>query len=601
MDTIRSSLKGLRILIVEDEALIAEVVSDRLIRAGCQVVGTADSGRAAIELATRLRPDMILMDVRLQGPTDGIETAATILQKLPVAIVYLTAHSDQETLQRAKATSGVGYVLKPIHFESLLATIEVAQHRFRMEQRLEERQLTHTAILGSISDAVITADVSGAVQFMNAAAEQLTGWTLDGCQGTSASEVLRIVDRAGTPRKNSIAARALETRTNVTFERGDHLVSRSGRKSPIEGGAAPVIDALGRLVGATVTLRDVSSVRRIESDLRTVAGRLQTVVDTAVDGVLLVDQLGTIVMFNPACVRLFGYAAEEAIGRRIDMLMPSPLAEGRGERVGKGPPENSAPLSFSARPVQARRKDGTTFAAELSLGEAPNDGNPLFVGVVHDTTERRALEAALLDAIGHEQRRLGRDLHDGLGQELVALSLLMAALARNADRARLAIAPDLERAVGVVKHAIRSARGVARGLSPIDGEHGGLIVGLRDLVARLSDLPGPKIRFSAIEAAHLGLTPATTDHLYRIAQEALTNALRHARANSIDVTLDIEPTTVRLKVCDDGNGGPPTDQNGSGLGLRTMRYRAALIGARFKIAPGSPAGTCIVCECPQAA
>jgi PAS domain S-box-containing protein len=600
MNTMYSSLAGLRVLIVEDEALISEVVRDRLERVGCKVVGIADDGMAAIEAAVRLRPDLILMDVRLAGPVDGIEAAAAIGEKLPVAIVFLTAHSDEATLQRAKATSGVGFVLKPIHFESLLVAMELALHRLRAERKLEDRQLTHAAILGSISDGVITTDVEGQVQFINPVAERLTGWNVADAQGNPLPAVLRLVDGSGRARKIHRGLRALKSKSDVTLDRDAVLVSRSGRRVPIEGGAAPVIDGLGRLVGATVTFRDVSNMRRIESDLRTLAGRLQTVVDTAGDGVLLVDERGTIVLFNPACVRLFGYTAEEAIGRRIDLLMPSPLAEGAIEETHESSGDYRTPLSVHARPIRARRKDGTTFSAELSLGEFPNEGSPLFVGVVHDATERRQLEAALLDAIGHEQRRLGRDLHDGLGQELVALSLLLAALARNALEARLQIAPDLERAVTVVKHAIQTTRGVARGLSPIDSAAGGLIGGLRDLVARLGDLPGPKIRFSAIEAAQLGLTPASTDHLYRIAQEALTNALRHAGANHIDVTLDVEPTTVRLEVCDDGNGGRLSDGNASGLGLKTMRYRAALIGARFNITQGAP-GTCIVCECPQAA
>ncbi len=600
MNTTHSSLIGLRVLIVEDEALISEVVSERLEGIGCKVVGIADSGMTAIEAAVRLRPDLILMDVRLVGPVDGIEAAAAIQEKLAVAIVFLTAHADEITLRRAEATSGVGYVLKPIHFESLLVAMDMALNRFRVERKLEARQLTHAAILGSISDGVITTDIDGEVQFMNAVAERLTGWDLVEAQGNPLNAVLRLVDSSGRAGKSHGGLSALQTRSDVTLDRDACLVSRGGRRVPIEGGAAPVTDGLGRHVGATVTFRDVSSMRRVESDLRALAGRLQTVVDTAVDGVLLVDRLGTIVMFNPACVRLFGYTEEEAIGGRIDMLMPSPLAEGAIERTPESSSDIRAPLSISARQIRARRRDGTTFSAELSLGEFPNDGSPLFVGVVHDVTERRELEAALLDAIGHEQRRLGRDLHDGLGQELVALSLLLAALARNAVQAQLSIAPDLERAVKVVKHAIQSTRGVARGLSPIDNETGGLISGLRDLVARLGELPGPKIRFSAIEAAQLGLTPASTDHLYRIAQEALTNALRHAGANYIDVTVDVEPTTVRLEICDDGKGGQLTEGKGSGLGLRTMRYRAALIGARFNITQGTP-GTCIVCECPQAA
>ena len=225
----------------------------------------------------------------------------------------------------------------------------------------------------------------------------------------------------------------------------------------------------------------------------------------------------------------------------------------------------------------------------------------MYVVVVHDVMERRELQAAYADAVGHEQRRIAQDLHDGLGQELTGLALLLSALERAASEANLPNAGDLARVRDLASHSIGTCRSVARGLLPVAETQGGLVAGLRDLVRRLNDMPGPAIQFSVIEAATVGLSASATDHLYRIAQEALTNAIKHSHAESIHLTLDVGRSSVLLRVCDDGGGIVVALPGDGGLGLKTMRYRADLIGARISIQPQMRAGTCVVCECPQPA
>jgi signal transduction histidine kinase len=221
-------------------------------------------------------------------------------------------------------------------------------------------------------------------------------------------------------------------------------------------------------------------------------------------------------------------------------------------------------------------------------------------GLKLTVSERKELEAALIDAIGHEQRRLADDLHDGLGQELTGLSLLLSAFAGSVRRGEILEATELERALEIAQHALQSCRSIARGLSPVTETQGGLIAALRELVARLKTGSGPTLDFTTIGVARLRLSPAASDHLFRIAQEAIANALKHAHANSIKVTLGIEPACVRLEIRDDGEGLTLPAMGAMGLGLRTMRYRASLLGAKFHITCFDHEGTCVVCECPQA-
>jgi len=596
----RKSIAGLKVLVAEDEGMIVEAICDRLTDAGCEVVGTADTGAQAVEAALALRPDLILMDVRLKGDMDGIRAAELINEKMHIPVVYLTGDSDQKTLHRAKAASAYGYVLKPFHIRNLVAAMEVAIDRFEMERRLEDSQLTYATILGSIADGVIAIDTAGCVRFMNEVAERLTGWSNRDAQQEQWQTVLNIVDSGEDLVGVDLIARVLSSRSPMSFGRDSCVVSRAGNRVPIEGGSSCVVDSLGRVVGASITLRDVTTARKADVDLRTMAQQLRAVVDTAVDGVLVLDAGGTILMLNPACERLFGYPSGEMIGRNIEMVMPSPLSAANGDSLNRDGPEGHRPLVVTARATICRRGDRTTFPAEVSVGEVRAPGPPVFVGVIHDVSERRDLEAALLDAVGHEQRRFGADLHDGLGQELTGLSLLIAALTSAARAARSPHSADLERAYEVVQHALQSCHTIARGLSPVGPTEGGLIGALRDLVRGLKGPSKPTVDISVSEIARLGLSPAATDHLYRIAQEALTNAIKHANARSIRVTLDVEPEHVRLEICDDGQGLKAAGQNARGLGLRTMQYRASVMGARFEIVPFGASGTRVICDCPQA-
>jgi len=592
-------MRSERILIVEDEALIAEEIRERLTEAGYTVVAVTDTGAGAIELAAAARPQLVLMDIRLKGAIDGIEAAQAIYDRCGVPVVYLTAHSDQATLQRAKTRAAFGYVLKPFQVESLLVAVDLAIQRAAIEARLEEHELTYATILDSIAEAVITTDLAGRVRFMNGVAEQLTRCPAGDAHGRALGSVLRLADAAGRPTQAGLVARIADGRAPIRFARADHLVRRGGERIPIDGGAAPVIDYLGRLVGITVTFRDASAARRAELELRALSEELQAVVDTAVDGVLLLDAEGVVRRVNPACERLFGYARDEIVGRGVAALMPSPLPDAAAATAAAATEAAPRRAFVNRRAAVGRRKDGATLPIEVSVGEARRDGRPAYVIVVHDVTERRVLEEAYAGAVGHEQRRIAQDLHDGLGQELTGLALLLAALERAASEAQLANAGDIGRVRDLASHTIATCRDVARGLMPVADAQGGLVVGLRELVRRLNDVPGPPIHFSVIEAAAVGLSAAATDHLYHIAQEALTNAIKHAAAQSIQLTLDVGRASVLLRVCDDGSGLGVARPDGGGLGLKTMRYRAELIGARISIERQARAGTCVVCECPQ--
>jgi signal transduction histidine kinase len=209
--------------------------------------------------------------------------------------------------------------------------------------------------------------------------------------------------------------------------------------------------------------------------------------------------------------------------------------------------------------------------------------------------ERRYAQA-LVDGLAAEQSRIASEIHDGLGQELTGLALSLRALATRAERRGDALAEDLDDLAKLATHCIEGSRHMVRGLSPISDAGGSLESALQGL-ARRASMSGTRVSFRVRGNAQLVARSAASDHIYRIAQEAVQNALKHAAAASIAIELWADQTTAGLSVTDDGRGLPADSAQG-GLGMRTMHFRASAIGATLSIESPRGGGTLVRCEAP---
>ena len=183
-----------RILVVEDEGLQAQDVQERLRSFGYDVPAVAETGEEALVQAAATRPDLVLMDIRLKGEMDGIETARLLRERFNVPVIYLSGDADAATLERVKATEPLGFVLKPIEEKRLYSTIEVALYKHRMDRRLRRIERWFATALKSIGDAVMVTDTQGRVSFMNPMAEKLTGWRSSEAAGKPLTEVYQTVN-----------------------------------------------------------------------------------------------------------------------------------------------------------------------------------------------------------------------------------------------------------------------------------------------------------------------------------------------------------------------------------------------------------------------
>lgn len=261
-------LKRIQILVVEDEQLIALSLKESLESLGYAVPAIAGSGEKAVEKATKLRPDLVLMDIRIKGDMDGIEAAEQIWERLQIPVIYATGHSDRSTLERAKITVPFGYVLKPFKERELAVAIEIALQHCEREQLL-------MAILKGIGDGVIVVDQDYRVQFLNPVAEALTGWQLSEARGRELTKIFLLVDEQTQQLIDNPVATALQQDILVRLKNHSVLISQNGVTIPIAGSAAPIRDNKGAIAGAVLVFRDISDAvaaatqrQRVEAAIR---------------------------------------------------------------------------------------------------------------------------------------------------------------------------------------------------------------------------------------------------------------------------------------------------------------------------------------------
>jgi signal transduction histidine kinase len=222
------------------------------------------------------------------------------------------------------------------------------------------------------------------------------------------------------------------------------------------------------------------------------------------------------------------------------------------------------------------------------------------VTVSRDITQSRLLEREVLEVTEREQRRIGSDLHDGLGQELTGLGLMIRALQSELENENSPHLAQVRRIGEVLKDAFASARSVARALAPTNIERGGLHNALQELSRHCTELFGVACEFSGPPGAGDSLSDSASSHVYRIAQEATGNAAKHARAHRISVTLLAAGADLELSIVDDGIGFDPATSGagGAGMGLKTMAYRARMLGGALITTREPQGGTRVRCRFP---
>lgn len=367
------------------------------------------------------------------------------------------------------------------------------------------------------------------------------------------------------------------------------LSQPSGDRRDFDVRIAPV-RRKGEPFAYTLTATDTTEQLRAE---RAIAMQAR-MIESMLEGVAMVNDEQVIEISNPAFDAMFGYRRGELIGCNLERLAVRPLSQ-----LKQWAPDASGCKTASLHlEFEGQRRDGSVFAVAGILSRFELAGRNQNLVVLQDVSERKQLERAILEAVNREQYRIGNDLHDGLGQELTGIALMLRSVAGRMQSEYPALLPEIDGITKLVSNAVESTRALARGLSPVNLERGGLKDALEGLAMHARELYGAQVTFAHRLGAARPLAPELANHLYRIAQEAVRNAVRHGGARMIRLHLSIARGKVRLVITDDGSGLPPHALEAPGMGLKIMRYRARILGGEVRFEAAEPQGTRVICECP---
>lgn len=441
---------------------------------------------------------------------------------------------------------------------------------------------------------VMEVNAAGQIIWISRAVEVLSGWTSDELRCRDWVEVLvPEAERAATRKICRGGVGGDRSRSHVKS-----MLQRDGGIRSIEWTHADITSSEGATLGILCIGRDLSELRAAQQEARAAQQRTGAVLETAVNAILTINERGIIETANSAAVRLFGYAEAEMVGQNVSMLMPQPFRGQHDQYLSSYLQTGVKKIIGIGREAIAMRKDGSVFPIDLSVGEAVLPcGRRIFTGIIRDLTERKKLESQLLHISEQEQHRIGRDIHDDLCQQLAAIGCLAKVAHQNLQHSGSTEAAALQEIVSLVTQANACAREMSRGLNPVVLDSGGLMAALQQLADTTARIYQIQCQFKFDAPVSIGDNQVAVQ-LFRIAQEALANAVKHSNASKVIIQLRRRDHQVEMRITDNGSGIPDhsVPGRGTGMGLLTMSHRARMAGGTLSVEPGKKVGTIVQCK-----
>jgi PAS domain S-box-containing protein len=490
----------------------------------------------------------------------------------------------------------------------------------------ESEERFRKMIESSIDHAIIMVDLGGHIATWNQAAERLTGYDESEIIGQPLSRLLPEEDRGKAGEELAAA------REHGRAESEGWRLRKDGSRFWGNEILSAMRDPGGELLGFTKVLRDLSARKQIEDALRESEERYRGLIESVRDyAIFRMDRAGIITTWNLGVARVLGYAQAEFIGKSGAIIFTK-------EDQARHQPEIEQRLAIERGEAPDERwhvkKDGTLFWASGVLTPVRNETGAVvgFSKLLRDNTEtktaqdalrraraelenqvaqrtvelsqtiellrgeiarRQHVESMLLVAIDEERQRFGQELHDSVCQHLAGTSLLVRSFEKRAQSGERITPEELSRVAQLLEQALTEIRGLAKGLHPVALKTGGLNIALQDLAA----LTSISVPCEFISNTRVDPEPHPALHLYRIAQEAVTNAVKHAHAHKISISLDLEDECYVLSVRDDGRGYEPA-RVVRGMGLHNIEQRAATIGGVLRQISKPGAGSQLTCTVP---
>jgi len=384
-------MAGPSILVVEDEGIVARDIQHRLESIGYRVPEIAATGKDAITRALDIKPDVVLMDIMLRGPMDGIEAAAFIREKLDVPVVYVTAYAEEEVLKRARVTEPYGYIVKPFEDRELQAAVEIALYRHKAERKMAESEKRYRTLVTSLQEGIMMTDVEENIAYANPALCEMLGYRED--------QLVRMNLGDLVPEEDLELIREA-TKNRQQGRRGwcdIRMIRSGGEMRSIQLSPAPWTNEMGQFMGVISALVDVTDPKVHESRLKASDARYRLLADNAADVIWTMDRNRCLTYVSPSVERLLGYSPAEMTTMRMkDYLAPQSLdiLSEALDIIARSPDGKAAPVPLELDHI---RQDGKAVPTEVVLtpiaGEGKSHGGVL--GVTRDITSRRRAEEEL--------------------------------------------------------------------------------------------------------------------------------------------------------------------------------------------------------------
>ena len=620
-----------RILVIEDEELVAADIVRCLQRHGHTVCGVASNGPEALEMALREHPQLVLMDIHLGGGTNGIETALQLRETIGTPVIFLTGITEREIFEQAKASKPLGYLIKPFQSEQLATMVEIALENASLQQSLAASENKFRTLTENSPDIILRMDAAGRFVYANSGAADLFGVPLETLTGRTCQEL-----RLPASLADFWSSLALETLASTEPIDRDWKISGPRGERHFQIRAATEHFSTPHTPSLIATVREVTVRRMQDLQLHEASQRLVYHANNSPLAVLEFDADGNCLSWNHKAVEFFGGPKKEGLAP-IKNCLPLIYPEDRERflqtheilRTG-----GQASSFITARFIHINGslshgewylsalldEDGRCLSilcflndvsdrvkAEQALLQVNEDLEEIVLrrtsmlremneSLHHEISARMELERDLIKISEREHRRLGHDLHDGICQELAGIRFSVEAISKKLEKTS-PMRAQFTSIVDAAQRAIHHTRLLSRGLAPLQLECGDITSSLEELASTTETLFQIDCTFECKGTIPSFELDAATN-LYRIAQEAIQNAIKHGKAKSIAIDLEFSDRNGRLTIIDNGHGLPEKhrpETQGDGMGLKIMRHRSELIHGTVTVHSPAEGGTRVQC------